>query len=89
MVGAILLGFLQCTRASTRTLLFLLSIPISIAVNVLRVTGTALIADYHEELALGFYHSFTGWLVFIVGFAILYGTARFLHFVMDRKEVKP
>lgn len=89
MVGAILLGFLQCTRASTRALLFLLSIPISIAVNVLRVTGTAFIADYHEDLALGFYHSFTGWLVFIVGFAALYGTAKVLHLVMDRKEVKP
>jgi exosortase len=89
MVGAILLGFLQCTKASTRTLLFLLSIPISIAVNVLRVSGTALIADYHEDFALGFYHAFTGWLVFIVGFAALYGTAKLLHYVMDGKAVKP
>jgi exosortase/archaeosortase family protein len=67
----------------------LLSIPISIAVNVLRVTGTAFLADYHEDLALGFYHSFTGWLVFIVGFAALYGMARFLRFVMEHKEVNP
>ncbi len=89
MVGAILLGFLQCSRAKTRVLLFLLSMPISVAVNVLRVTGTAIIADYHEDLALGFYHTFTGWLVFIVGFAALYGTAKFLHLVMDRKAVTP
>jgi exosortase len=89
MVGAILLGFLQCRRSSARILLFLLSIPLSIAVNVFRVAGTAFIADYHEELALGFYHSFTGWMVFIVGFAALYGMAKAIHFVIDPKEVIP
>jgi exosortase/archaeosortase family protein len=50
-------------------------------VNVVRVTGTAIIADYHEEFALGFYHSFSGWLVFLSGFAILYGIARGLDLV--------
>jgi exosortase/archaeosortase family protein len=51
-------------------LLFALTIPLSIAVNILRVTGTAVIADYHEEFALGFYHSFSGWLVFVAGFGV-------------------
>jgi exosortase len=76
MVASLLLGFLVCTRVSARVILFALSIPLSIAVNVLRVTGTAVIADYHEEFALGFYHLFSGWLVFIGGFAILYGLAK-------------
>jgi exosortase len=76
MVASLLLGFLVCTRVSARVILFALSIPLSIAVNVLRVTGTAVIADYHEEFALGFYHMFSGWLVFIGGFAILYGMAK-------------
>jgi exosortase len=78
MVGSVLLGFLLCSRARSRWLLFLFSIPLSVAVNVVRVTGTAIIADYHEEFALGFYHSFSGWLVFVVGFAFLYGAARLL-----------
>jgi exosortase len=76
MVASLLLGFLVCHRVSIRVILFALSIPLSIAVNVLRVTGTAIIADYHEEFARGFYHSFSGWLVFIGGFAILYGIAK-------------
>lgn len=76
MVASLLLGFLVCTQVSARVILFALSIPLSIAVNVLRVTGTAVIADYHEEFALGFYHLFSGWLVFIGGFAILYGLAK-------------
>jgi len=75
MVASLLLGFLVCQNVAARVILFALSIPLSIAVNVLRVTGTAIIADYHEEFALGFYHSFSGWLVFLGGFAILYGFA--------------
>ena len=76
MVASLLIGFLVCQRTSLRVLLFALSIPLSIAVNVLRVTGTAVIADYYEEFAMGFYHSFSGWLVFIGGFAVLYGIAK-------------
>jgi exosortase len=75
MVASLLLGYLMCRSLTARVILFALSIPLSIAVNVLRVTGTAVIADYHEEFAMGFYHSFSGWLIFIGGFAILYGIA--------------
>jgi len=76
MVASLLIGFLVCQRAGIRVLLFALSVPLSIAVNVLRVTGTAVIADYHQEFAMGFYHSFSGWLVFIGGFTVLYGMAK-------------
>jgi len=76
MVASLLLGFLVCTRVSVRVILFVLSIPLSIAVNVLRVAGTAVMADYRLEYAMGFYHSFSGWLVFIGGFIILYGIAK-------------
>lgn len=81
MVVSLLIGFLICPRMSVRVILFALSIPLSIAVNILRVTGTAIIADYHEQFALGFYHSFTGWLVFIAGFAILYSLAKGLNWL--------
>jgi exosortase len=84
MVGSLLLGFLQCSRTWTRCLLFCLAIPLSIAVNVVRVSGTAILADYHEEFAMGFYHSFSGWLVFVAGFAVLYGLAKALHHWFER-----
>ena len=82
-VGAILLAYLQCRHISARVLLMLLSVPIAIAMNVLRVCGTAVIADYHREFALGFYHLFSGWLVFLLGFGVLYLTSRLLHRFMD------
>lgn len=84
MVASLLLGFLQCTRPVTRTVLFALSIPLAIVVNVLRVSGTALLADVNEQFAMGFYHSFSGWLVFLVGFGGLYGCTVALRSLMER-----
>src|SRR5580704_4427546 len=72
MVGALLLGFLANATILGRILLLLVSVPLAIAVNVLRVTGTAILADYRPEFAEGFYHSFSGWLVFVIGFGALW-----------------
>ena len=90
MVAALLLGQFLCTRLPARILLFLLSAPLSIAVNVLRVAGTAILADYNEVFALGFYHAFAGWLVFVVGFAAFVGIAKLAHAVLEGpgKEVE-
>jgi len=78
MVASLLLGHLENGTVPKRILLFLLSIPFAIAVNVLRVTGTALLADYKVELAMGFYHSFSGWLVFVAGFGVLWFAGKLL-----------
>jgi len=75
MVGSILLGFLKLSRPSTRLALFAFSIPLAIGVNVVRVTGTAVVADYHREIAQGFFHAFSGWIVFVLGFGAQYVTA--------------
>jgi exosortase len=62
MIAALLLGFLQSSSILIRIVLFAASIPLAIAVNILRVTGTALLADYCQDIAFGFYHSFrAGW----------------------------
>lgn len=72
MVGSLLLGFLANATMPARILLVVISVPLAIAVNVLRVTGTAVLADYRPEFAMGFYHSFSGWLVFVLGFGALW-----------------
>lgn len=83
IVGSMLLGYTICTRLPARLMLFALAIPLAIAVNVLRVAGTAVLTDYNPIFALGFYHAFSGWLVFVAGFALLYAFARLLHAVAD------
>ena len=71
VVASLLLGFLNDCSIPSRILLLVISVPLAIAVNVLRVTGTAILADYQTEFAMGFYHSFSGWLVFLFGFGLL------------------
>jgi exosortase len=72
VVGSLLLGFVANASLLGRILLLVVSVPLAIAVNVLRVTGTAVLADYRPEFAMGFYHSFSGWLVFVCGFGALW-----------------
>jgi exosortase len=76
VVGSLLLGFVEDLRIGPRILLCLFSVPLAIAINVLRVAGTALLADYRLEYAMGFYHLFSGWLVFVAGFGFLWSGAR-------------
>jgi exosortase len=82
-VAALLVGYIACNRLPVRAVLFILAIPLAIALNVFRITGTALLAMYRESFAMGFYHSFSGWLVFVVSFGLLVALARGLHRVLD------
>lgn len=75
MVGSLLLGFLQLDGKVARVVLFLSSFPIAIAANVVRVSGTAILADHWQAIAMGFYHYFSGWVVFLAGFGLLLLTA--------------
>ena len=86
LVGSLLIGFLENASLIGRVLLFMLSVPIAIAVNVLRVAGTAVLADYRLEFAEGFYHAFSGWLVFVMGFALLWFSGKLL-FRLTRKRI--
>ncbi|WP_447979461.1 exosortase A [Candidatus Nitrospira bockiana] len=55
-----------------RWVLVVLSIPIAIAANAFRVSGTGVLAHYWgAQAAEGFYHTFSGWLIFVVAFLLL------------------
>jgi exosortase len=78
LVTALLLSFMNCEGAWLRSLLVLLAVPLAVVFNILRIAGTAVIADYHAEAAMGFYHAFSGWLVFVLGAAVLFGLSKLL-----------
>ena len=60
------------TAVWRRALLVLSSVPIAIVANAARVTVTGLLAHiFGEEVAQGFFHSFSGWLVFVAAFVLL------------------
>jgi exosortase A len=56
-----------------RVLLILSTFPIAIIANAARVTGTGILAHYYgEKVAQGFFHGFSGWILFVVAFACLF-----------------
>jgi exosortase len=67
---AIVLGYFTGQGARGRTVLALAAIPIAIIANAARVAGTAMSAEWiGPEAAQGFFHTFSGWLMFVVAFA--------------------
>ncbi|MGI9067143.1 MAG: exosortase [Pyrinomonadaceae bacterium] len=61
--------------------ILLSSIPIAIFTNALRVSGTGVLAHYYgTKVADGFFHSFSGWVIYIVAFLMLFGVG----WILDR-----
>lgn len=87
-VLGLVVGFFVLASTWGKTLLFFLAIPAAIAINVVRVTATALMAREDPSLAEGFFHSFSGWVVFIVGFGLLYAVATGIAWIERRGSDK-
>jgi exosortase len=76
---AIVYGYFAESRIVVRFVLALFSVPVAIAANAFRVAGTGLAAHYYgANAAEGFFHSFSGWLVFLMAFAMLFVLHRVL-----------
>jgi len=70
---AIIYGYFLEKGIARRTVLALASIPIAVAANALRIFGTGLCVQYWDpDKAVGFFHEFSGWLVFLVSLSLLY-----------------
>ena len=55
------------------------AVPIAILTNAFRVSGTGILAHYYgTEVADGFFHSFSGWAIYIVAFVLLFGIGMIL-----------
>jgi exosortase len=68
----IVYGYFADRRASVRLVIAAATVPIAIVANGLRVAGTGIAAHYYgPEAAQGFFHTFSGWLVFAFAFVAL------------------
>lgn len=69
----IVLGHFADHRRWVRIVIALATVPVAIAANGLRVAGTGVAAQYFgPSVAEGFFHTFSGWLVFVVAFLMLF-----------------
>jgi exosortase len=84
---AIMYGYLLEKRVGIRVVLALASIPIAVAANGLRIVGTGLLVQYWDpDKAEGFFHAFSGWLIFVVSLLMLFALHRVMTFRDRRAE---
>jgi exosortase len=67
-------GYLFEPRTLRRVLLVLFAIPVAVLANGLRIVGSGFLGEYWSpEKAEGFFHMFSGLLIFVVSFGLLVG----------------
>lgn len=83
---AVIYGYFLERTTLRRTVLALASVPIAVAANAARIVGTGLCVQYWDpSKALGFFHEFSGWLMFLVSLFLLY----LVHLTMGRWGASP
>ena len=79
-------GFLRSYGFWRSTILVFSAVPIAIFTNALRVSGTGVLSHYYgTQVADGFFHSFSGWAIYVVAFLLLFGVG----FILDRFKPSP
>lgn len=86
---AVIYGYLMEQKNSIRLLLLLAAIPIAVAANSFRIIGTGLLVQYWDPAkAQGFFHEFSGWLIFVISLLMLYVLHRLLRILWDEEGVR-
>jgi exosortase len=71
---ALMYGLVAERRNWIRILLVLFAIPAAVGANALRIVGAALLGEYAgPQYAEGFFHAFSGWLIFVLTMGLLVG----------------
>jgi len=79
---AIMYGYLMDRNIAVRVVLAAASVPIAVVANGSRIVGTGLLVQYWDpEKAEGFFHVFSGWLIFVVSLGMLYVLHRVLRVI--------
>jgi exosortase len=77
---AIVLGYFTERRTFVRVAIVIAAVPIAVLANAIRVAGTGLVSYWVSPAAAeGFFHSFSGWIVFVVAFVGLLAFQRLVH----------
>jgi exosortase len=73
----IVFGYFADSRAWVRSVVALSSIPVAIVANGARIAGTGIAAhSFGPAAAEGFFHEFSGWIVFMAAFLMMLGLQR-------------
>lgn len=69
---AVICGYTIRERRGLWAILILAAVPVAVLANALRIIGAGLLVQYwNADKAEGFFHTFSGWLVFLVSLGML------------------
>jgi exosortase len=86
---AIFYGYFLENTVWRRVVLALASVPIAVAANAARIVGTGLCVQYWDpDKALGFFHEFSGWVMFVISLSCLYLVHRIMGLVLPSQKKK-
>jgi exosortase len=76
---AVLIGYLLSMSLRSRLILAIAAVPIALGMNATRVAGTGILGNYFgAHWAEGFFHTFSGWLLFLGSLGFMLGLVRIL-----------
>lgn len=78
---AIIYGYFLESSIWRRVVLVAAAVPIAVITNAMRIMGTGLLVEYWTpEMGTGFFHAFSGWLIFVMAFLLLFAFHQLLRF---------
>ena len=87
---AVIYGYFLERSTSRRVLLALSSLPIAVFANAARIFGTGLCVQYWSpDRAIGFFHEFSGWLMFLVSLGALFLVHTAMRWWLPGERSKP
>lgn len=85
-----LFAYLMYHSRRKQWILFGCALPIAVVTNIIRVTTTGILAHFFgREVAEGILHASFGWLVFVIAFALLFLTSKFLDWLFPETPLNP
>jgi exosortase len=86
----IVYGYFLDARFWVRFLIAAATVPVAIVTNAVRVAGTGVAAHYYgPQAAEGFFHEFSGFIVFGAAFALLFAIARLILLMVPPRDDAP
>lgn len=78
-------GYFLERTTTRRWFLAIASIPIAVVANAARIVGTGLCVQYWDpSKAVGFFHEFSGWVMFVISLSSLYLLHRLMRLVFPK-----
>ncbi len=84
---AVIYGYFLEPSLWRRLVLVAAAVPIAIAANALRIMGTGLLVQFWSpDAGTGFFHAFSGWLIFVLAMLMLFAFHAALRAVTSRRS---